>query len=424
MTRLLVLMNGVEAGRLDYERGRLSFSYTPEWRERDDAVPISLSMPLSAGVHTGAVVSAYIWGLLPDNFQIIQEWSRRFQVSASQPFGLIGAVGEDCAGAIQFIRPERAEAIASGEHDGVDWLSSDDIAERLAGLRTNQGAWRRTGDKGQFSLAGAQPKIALIRQNDRWGIPYGRMPTTHILKPPSAGFDAHAENEHFCLSVLRGLGVPANHTRVQWFGSELAIVIERYDRLTTEGGIVRIHQEDVCQALGVSPDRKYQNDRGPGLKETIALLRAASSAPQEDTDTLIAATIFNWIIGGSDAHAKNFSLLLAAPMRARLAPIYDVASVLPYAPQIQIQDVRLAMRIGGEYRLNEIGLRHWRRFADENRIDFDDLRERILDIATRLPDLAAATRDQIANAGAPHTLNDRLAATFTERSRWVLAQPG
>ena len=422
MSYLLVLMNGVEAGRLDYERGRISLTYEGAWRERRGAIPISLSMPMTAAAHTGAKVGAFIWGLLPDNEQIIQEWARRFHVSARQPFGLIGAVGEDCAGAVQFVVPDRVGAVLSGELDGVEWLSTAQIAERLAGLRTNRGAWRRVGDGGQFSLAGAQPKIALIQQNGQWGIPTGRVPTTHILKPPSADLEAQVENEHFCLSVLGRLGLPFAQSHVQSFDGEIAIVVERYDRLVTETGVVRIHQEDFCQALGVMPDRKYQNEGGPGLRDIISLIREVSESPQEDVQTLIDATIFNWIVGGSDAHAKNFSLLLSAGGRARLAPIYDVARVLPYAPQVQFQDVKLAMKIGGEYRLSEINMRHWSRFAEENRIDVDQVRERISLIADQLPDVSSDVRDQIARDGAGHAINDKLAAICSDRAKWVKDQ--
>ncbi|WP_156402410.1 type II toxin-antitoxin system HipA family toxin [Caulobacter sp. Root1472] len=422
MSHLVILMNGIEAGRLDYEKGRLSLTYAPQWRERPGATPVSLSMPLTGASYSGAAVGAFVWGLLPDNEQVIQEWARRFQVSARQPFGLIGAVGEDCAGAVQFVAPARLAAVLDGEADGVDWLTERQVGERLAGLRTNRGAWRRAGDGGQFSLAGAQPKIALIQQNGQWGIPRGRIPTTHILKPPSADLEAQAENEHFCLSVLGRLGLPVAQSSVQTFEGEVAIVVERYDRLATATGVARIHQEDFCQALGVLPDRKYQNEGGPGLRDILDLLRVVSSAPKEDIESFVDAAIFNWMIGGSDAHAKNFSLLHAGGGRARLAPIYDVASILPYAPQVQFQDVKLAMKIGGEYRLGEIGLRRWAGFAKENRIDFEQVRDRIGLMADKLPDLAAAARDEIAEAGGAHPLNDKLTDVFTERSKWVKSQ--
>lgn len=420
MSRLIVLMNGVQAGALDYERGRLTLTYDDAWRDRRGAAPVSLSMPLAAQSHSGNAVGAFLWGLLPDNELIIQDWSRRFHVSARQPFGLIGAVGEDCAGAVQFVIPDRLEAVMSGERDSVQWLTDAEVAERLAGLKQNKGAWRRAGDEGQFSLAGAQPKIALIRQGGQWGIPAGRIPTTHILKPPSADIEAQAENEHFCLSVLRQFDLPVAASRVQVFESEVAIVVERYDRFEGSNGVGRIHQEDFCQALGVHPDKKYQNQGGPGLKEIIGLLREVSTNASDDIATLVSASIFNWIIGGSDAHAKNFSLLLGGGGDARLAPIYDVASILPYQPQVQFEDVRLAMKVGGEYRLRDIRSKHWRRFAEENRLDFDQVRERITDMAARLPDLASAVRDQIAADGAPHPLNDKLVSVFAERARSVL----
>lgn len=419
MSSLAVLMNGMDSGRLDYERGRLTLTYAEAWRNRRDAVPLSLSMPLTAQTHSGATVGAFLWGLLPDNEQIIQDWSRRFQVSARQPFGLIGAVGEDCAGAVQFVLPDRLDAVTSGDRDGVKWLTDAEVAERLAGLRSNKGAWRRAGDEGQFSLAGAQPKIALIRRDNRWGIPSGRIPTTHILKPPSADIEAQAENEHFCLSVLRRFELPVAASRVQVFEGEVAIVVERYDRFEGPNGIDRIHQEDFCQALGTMPDNKYQNQGGPGLKDLIGLIREVSVSPQEDIASLVDASIFNWIIGGSDAHAKNFSLLLGAAGRHRLAPIYDVASILPYSPQVQFEDIKLAMKIGGEYRLRDIGLKHWRRFAEENRLDFEPVRSRISMMAAMLPDLAATVRDQIAAEGAPHPLNEKLASIFADRANWV-----
>ncbi|MFN3521276.1 MAG: type II toxin-antitoxin system HipA family toxin [Phenylobacterium sp.] len=421
-SHLIVLMNGAEAGRLDYERGRLSLTYDAAWQNTRGAIPISLSMPLTQAAHSGTNVGAFIWGLLPDNEQIIQDWARRYQVSARQPYGLIGAVGEDCAGAVQFVAPERVPAVLKGERDNIEWLNEAEVAERLLDLRTSRSAWRRSGDAGQFSLAGAQPKIALIHQDGRWGIPAGRVPTTHILKPPSADLDAQAENEHFCLSVLSRLGLTVARSTVQMFEGEVAIVLERYDRTPAEGRFERVHQEDFCQALGVMPQQKYQNQGGPGLRDLIVLIREVSLSPNDDVATLVDASIFNWIIGGSDAHAKNFSLLLTGGGRARLAPIYDVASILPYAPKVQFQDVKLAMKIGGEYRLSEIGIRHWVRFAEENRIDFDYVRSRIASMADQLPDLAKTVRDEIAKAGAAHPLLDKLTTVLVDRSAWVKTQ--
>jgi serine/threonine-protein kinase HipA len=145
--------------------------------------------------------------------------------------------------------------------------------------------------------------------------------------------------------------LPAAISRVTRFESEIAIVVERYDRVRSGNQIVRVHQEDVCQALGIMPTRKYENEGGPGIKEIVELLRIYSSARDEDVRTFVHAVGFNWLIAGSDAHAKNYSLLIGGESHVRLAPLYDIASILPYE-QFDIQKVKLAMKVGGEDRLS------------------------------------------------------------------------
>jgi serine/threonine-protein kinase HipA len=143
-------------------------------------------MPLASPEHKHELINSFLWGLLPDNEKILEDWSRKYHVSPRNAFGLISHVGEDCAGAIQFVRPERREEMARESAEAeVEWLSEDDIAERLRNLRRDHSAWRTPADTGQFSLAGAQPKTALLWDNGRWGIPSGRTPTTHIVKPPT-----------------------------------------------------------------------------------------------------------------------------------------------------------------------------------------------------------------------------------------------
>lgn len=330
ISELVTLLDGKEIGRVHKDaHGRLTFVYDDEWRKAPDSYPLSLSMPLAAKQHGRSVVEAFLWGLLPDNEQVLARWASKFQVSARNVFALISHVGEDCAGAVQFVTPERLEAIRSGKEDKVEWLDESDMAKRLQTLREDHAAWRLPRDTGQFSLAGAQPKTALLWQNDRWGIPSGRIPTTHILKPPTGQFDGHAENEHICLMLARSLGLPTAQSRVMRFGKEIAIVIERYDRQPKGNDIIRVHQEDICQARGIMPTKKYQNEGGPNAFDIVELLRTYSTDREIDLDTFIGALGFNWLIAGTDAHAKNFSLLLSG-RRVRLAPLYDVASILPY----------------------------------------------------------------------------------------------
>lgn len=412
---LVALLDGREVGRVHNDRrGRLTFVYSEDWREAPAAYPLSLSMPLAAREHGPSVIEAFLWGLLPDNERVLDRWAAKFHVSARNAFALISNVGEDCAGAVQFVPPERLEAIRSGKEDKVEWLDEKDISERLRALREDHAAWRLPKDTGQFSLAGAQPKTALLFQNDRWGIPAGRLPTTHILKPPTGDFDGHAENEHICLGIARSLGLPTAQSKVQRFGDEVAIVIERYDRVRKGNDILRIHQEDICQASGIMPTKKYQNEGGPSCVTVVDLLRTQSTAREEDIRTFVDAIGFNWLIAGTDAHAKNYSLLLGAST-VRLAPLYDVASILPY-DRFDLLKVKLAMKIGGEYKISQIGLRQWQKFAREVRVDADELTERLREMTKRLPDEATAARARATKEGLSHALIENLVTQLIERA--------
>jgi serine/threonine-protein kinase HipA len=374
-------------------------------------------MPLALERHGNDRIDPFLWGLLPDNEIVLGQWANRFHVSARNAFGLIGAVGEDCAGAVQFVRPERLETILGQEPPEIEWLDEAAVARRLRTLREDHSAWRVPRDTGQFSLAGAQPKTALLFDNDRWGVPSGRVPTTHIFKPPSGDFDGHTENEHFCLELARSLGLPVVNSRIMRFQDEIAIVVERYDRIRTEQGFRRIHQEDFCQALAIPPTSKYQNDGGPGINDIVDLLRTYSGNAAEDVGTFMDAIIFNWLIVGTDAHSKNYALLIGARGRVRLAPLYDIASVLPYH-DINLQRVKLSMKLGDEYRFRNIRRRHWQRTAKELRLDPEALITRVTDFATQMPDHVADIQRRIAEEGINHPLVPRLTERLIARAAY------
>jgi serine/threonine-protein kinase HipA len=363
-----------------------------------------------------ARIEAFLWGLLPDDDRVLENWGRRFQVSPRNVFRLITHVGEDCAGAVQFVSPERFETLQKepGSRE-VKWLTEDHVAERLRALRADHSQWRSAQDTGQFSLAGAQPKTALLFERKRWGIPSGRVPTTHILKPPTGEWDGHAENEHFSLRLARAAGLIVPNSTVQRFGDEVAIVIERYDRIRQGDRWSRIHQEDMCQALGLHPTRKYESDGGPDAAKIGELLRAQSSSPQEDVVSFVDSIIFNWLIAGTDAHAKNFGLLLGSNGAARLAPFYDLASVLPYRT-INLEKAKLAMKIGGEYRLRNIGSRNWQKFAVELRLDGAELSKRIKDMAVSLSDHTTEIEKELESEGLSHVTIGRLATRVRTRA--------
>ncbi|EJW10829.1 HipA protein [Rhodovulum sp. PH10] len=414
-SELVALLDGKLVGRVQRDaRGGIKFFYDDAWRTAADAYPLSLSMPLGAKEHGRAVTEAFLWGLLPDSEQVLARWAAKFQVSARNVFALISHVGEDCAGAVQFVTPERLAALRGAKDDTVEWLDEADIARRLETLRKDHAAWRLPRDAGQFSLAGAQPKTALLLQNGRWGIPSGRLPTTHILKPPTGHFDGHAENEHICLTLARNLGLPTAQSSVMTFKNEVAIVVERYDRQCRGNDLIRVHQEDACQALGIPPTRKYQNEGGPNAYDIVHLLRTYSTDREADIDTFIDALGFNWLIGGTDAHAKNYALLLGS-RRVRLAPLYDVASILPYE-EFDLRKVKLAMKIGGEYKLGLVALRQWQKFAREMRVDAEGLIERLTAMAKRLPDEANAARVRAREEGLDAPIIDRLTEQLIERA--------
>jgi serine/threonine-protein kinase HipA len=214
--------------------------------------------------------------------------------------------------------------------------------------------------------------------------------------------------------LARGLGLPVAQSKVMRFKDEIAIVIERYDRQQRGNGIVRVHQEDICQALAIMPTRKYQNEGGPGIFDIVELLRTYSTDREDDLLTFITALGFNWLIAGTDAHAKNFSLLLGS-RRVRLAPLYDVASILPY-DEFDLHKVKLAMKIGGEYRLRQIGVREWQKLAREIRTDADQLIELLQWMAEQIPDEASAVRERAREQGLDNPIIERLARQLIERA--------
>jgi len=420
---LIALSGRTPIGRvLRNNNGRLKFLYEETWRSADDAFPLSLSMPLTSPEHSHEKIDTFLWGLLPDNATVLDNWGRQFQVSPRNAFALLSHVGEDCAGAVQFIPPERLEALLAKRSAGVDWLTEQEVAERLRILQADHSAWRLQGDTGLFSLAGAQPKTALLFEKDRWGVPSGRTPTTHILKPPVGPLVGFIVNEHLCLQLARRLEFPTANSRVMTFDGQRAIVVERFDRVRSPQGWLRIHQEDLCQALGVHPSRKYQNDGGPDPKAIVELIRNHSSAPNDDVVTFVDALAFNWLIAGTDAHAKNYGVLVA-PGRVRLAPLYDVASVLPY-PRFDVNRIKLAMKIGERYRMSEIRHSDWLKLAEQLELDSGPLMERIVHMAEAIPELAPEIGAELKQAGLDDPVIDQLVTRLVGRTRSCLKRIG
>jgi serine/threonine-protein kinase HipA len=238
MTEELHILSGsAEIGRLRYDRrtDSLEWMYDSSWRDSPGAHPASVSLPLSQTRHGDSVVRAFLSGLLPDNPHVLEAWGKRFHVSPRNPFDLVKHVGEDCAGAFQFVRPERLGAVLSGELDRLIPLEGGALAERIRDLKLQANAVP-VRIEGRFSLAGAQIKDALHLKDGKWFVPEGRIPSTHILKIPLEAFEHHTLNEYFCLLLARRLGLPTPRCGIIEVAGEPVIRIERYDRRTEPDG--------------------------------------------------------------------------------------------------------------------------------------------------------------------------------------------
>jgi len=393
---LRVLIDDMEIGTINKTKnGKMQFTYDDSWRASPQAIPLSLSMPMTSAEHGDAAISTYLWGLLPDNEETLGRIAKTYGVSSRSPFALLSNIGEDLQGAVQIVPSEKVTQLK--QREGVTFLSKESLAEHFAELMRDPGATRFAEDGGRFSLAGAQRKMTLYRVNDKWGVPRGRTPSTHILKPSIPGFAGQAENEMFCIRLAPRLDLPAPPCWIEHFGSIQVIVIQRYDRqrfrgkkpmgLTESGGEVhRVHQEDMCQALKVHPRNKYQHEGGPGMQQIMGLL-SGSSMPSTDRERFMRACAYNYVIAATDAHAKNYSILLSAGGRYRLAPLYDVASWLPYSKTQR--DRKLAMSVDGHYEYDSIQPRYWEGMARKCGFDQARMLAHIRDILARFEDEAS-----------------------------------
>ena len=412
--RLTVCLEEQVAGVLETAGARTHFTYSDSWLNGKGAYPLSQSLPLRTGAHSGAHVVNFLWGLLPDNDRTLDTWSRQFQVSARNPVALLSWVGEDCAGAVQFVREERLDEVLgeARKTTEIEWLSQAELERRIHHLSRNAGATRESASEGQFSLSGAQAKTALYfdRQRQRWGIPRGRTPTTHILKPVSNEFDGFAENEHFCLALARRIGLAAANTEWQSIGANPTLVAERYDRVQLAGRWHRIHQEDCCQALGIHPASKYENEGGPGFARIMSLLEG-SDEPGADRDRLMKTACFVYLLAATDAHSKNFSILYGRGTdrpSMRLAPLYDVASSWPYPRRIPPQKMKLAMRVGRYYKMTEIQPRHFEELARACRYPADAVLALLRELCGQLPDAGLAVLKEIELKGMARNVLSKL----------------
>lgn len=410
---LHVVMNGRVIGdvqRTGKKAIRLLYSSTVP-------TPLSVSMADRSKRYRSKPLEPWLDGLLPDRPETLRQWRRHFKVTDdASAFALLRHVGEDVAGAAQFVRPDRLDNVLAG-HGVLAPLAASDVAEMLRRAKADLPVNLQDSTTGKFSLAGAQAKIALHRADDGWSDPSGNVPSTHIIKPAIPGMDDQDLVEAVTMRTATALGLPTARVSVEEFADERAVVVTRYDRVRRDERYLRVHQEDMCQALAEWPGRKYESQGGPSAARVADLIRRVSNDPDVDNQRFAQALVFNWLTCGTDAHARNYSMLLSGDT-ARLAPLYDLNSHLAYADGTGIG---LSMSVEGAFRATAINLRTWARAASALHVDAGWLRAEIDRLAAGLP---AAIAEAAASGDIARYDSPAVTRLVDTTAQWVRKRTG
>ena len=355
-TDLYLFMNGKKVGTLTRTpAGRLRFEYHDAWMQSEEKRPISLSMPLGQKVYSGDGVESFFDNLLPDSQPIRNRIQARFGARSNRCFDLLWHVGRDCAGALQLL-PDDADEMDVRRIDAVP-LTDSQIATLLRNYSTMP--LGMNDDEFRISIAGAQEKTALLKMNERWFRPMGVTPTSHIFKLPigriaHSGLDlsGSVENEWLCNLILKAYGIPTADAEIMSFEDVKVLSVTRFDRRwsTDRSWLIRLPQEDMCQALSIPPALKYESDGGPGMERIMTLLLGSANA-LSDRHLFLKAQVLFWLLGAIDGHAKNFSIFLMPGGDYTLAPVYDVMSAYPLLSnrQIAFKKMKMAMAFKGKH---------------------------------------------------------------------------
>ncbi|HLJ29845.1 MAG TPA: type II toxin-antitoxin system HipA family toxin [Candidatus Angelobacter sp.] len=420
---LNVFLNGRLVGRLTKEPGgAIHFVYHQSWLTWENALPVSLSLPLREDQYAGRAVAAVFENLLPDSEEIRHRLAARVKAEGSDAYSLLTALGRDCVGALQFL-PDGLESGPVGQLEGRR-LSDKEIAAILGDLnKTPLGVT----DEREFriSLAGAQEKTALLLWKDKWHIPHGSTATTHILKPQigargNIDLSQSVENEHLCMKLTAGIGLPTARTEIADFGGRRALVVERFDRRwTRDRRLLRLPQEDCCQALSVPPTLKYQADGGPGMVDILKLLMG-SDDPEADRRNFMKAQIVFWLLGATDGHAKNFSIFLSPAGRFQMTPLYDVMSAQPAvdAGQMRRNRMKLALAVGknNHYVIDTIMPRHFIQTGEAAGMPASLTQDIMSELVARAPAAVETTRQEL-SASFPEVILHSIGSGMLHRLR-------
>ena len=420
-TELLnIYLNGTHIGKLERETtGAISFSYASSWIESEHAFPISRQLPLQENSFSGKIIRDYFDNLLPDDRRIREKLAAQSQAKGIQPFDLLSALGKDCVGALQFY-PEGMEPGEIAPAKGKV-ISDSKIAETLRNLQIKPLGIDRDSDF-RISLAGVQNKTALLWNKNKWMIPLGPTPTTHILKPAigkhqgGPDFSLSVENEWLCLKILRAYGLHVADAEIIDFEDIRVLSVKRFDREWVKTKLYRIPQEDLCQAFGVGPENKYESDGGPGIVAILNLLNE-SDRRDEDRKNFIKTQIIFWLIAAIDGHAKNFSIFNKAKGFS-LTPIYDVMSADPHVnpKTLPFEKIKLAMAVGDSrhYKIKEILPRHWRQTAAKGK--FAEIDELIEEVRTQTESVVKTVNSNLPRHF-PKKISEPIFKTMIKRSK-------
>ena len=395
-------------GLLGLVNGRLSFSYVPDWFQSKNPTALSCSLPIQAEPFEDVVARPFFAGLLPEG-KMRQLIAQQLQVSGQNDFALLEHLGGECAGAVTFLEPGQRFPDQSDE-DSVQWLNDQDLLGILDELPYRP---MLAGSDGiRLSLAGAQDKLPVIFDGVRIGLPRNGTSSSHILKPAIQSVEASVRNEGFCMALAEAMQLKPAKALIHHVNGREYLLVERYDRvIDLKGRRQRLHQEDFCQALGVVPEMKYQNEGGPDLPQCFDIVRRVTRPSALHVLRLLDYVIFNILIGNHDAHGKNFSLLYLGDTPA-LSPCYDILSTAIYPNLSQ----KMAMKIGSKYKFSEIYARHWEQFAQEAGLAKPQAKKHILEFAQSMPKKARQIQADFAKEFSKCPLVDQIILLIEQRS--------